>query len=189
MQTLAENPVLQLREAVDPLCARCMLKWDASGLGVLVTDAPRRSKEQPLLAYAQENALPTVLDKGLLHIDLSPSTYRSLLNATFCQPGAWHEEWLCEQAFLSSVLSRSLPNTPEPPATDLLRQSIVACMQSTAALRTQIQALRQADADALRARASLHSIRACAALCAHRLWTAWQIGLPPAASIQADIHT
>lgn len=183
-----ENPAIRLRDAIEPLCAGCMLKWDASRLGVLVTDAPRRGMEQTALSYAQENGLPIMLGKGLLHIDLSHSTYNSLLSTTFCHPGTWNEEWLHEQAFLSSVLSRTLPDAPELPATDLFRQTIIACVQNPAVLRAQIQALHQADADALRTRTALHSLRACASLCAYRLWTEWQIGLPPTASASFNLY-
>lgn len=176
MTPLAENPALRLRARVEALQLPGMLRWDASGSALLVSDAPRRSPgaADALRAIADGSI---ALRRGLAYIDLTPDGYRALACSTFQAQGVLSPEWQNEQRLLSGILSRSPVGTEGAVDVPLLRRAMrVLAQGEEEAIRMFLAGLRQADAAALRTGES-YTCHACAALCAHWLFTARRIGM------------
>lgn len=148
---------------------QAMVRWDMSGRALVVCDAPRRG------GYA--NSASGVIERDLLWVDLPDGDYGALLAATFHQPDIWREGWFSEQALLAGILMRNTATASGLPDKPLLRIAMLACAQGEKPVRAFLAKLRGWDAEALRL-GSTRSIQACAALAAHWLWTAKEIGLP-----------
>lgn len=162
------NPAEALRETVRAALPGAMLKWDASGRALLVSDAPRRAGYDP----AALAGLRVQEAAGLLYIDWQQEAY--------CAPeyekviGPWHADWFAEQALLAGILARRGAGAADE---GLLRGAYLACAQGEKAVRQSIAALRRADATALRCGAGA-GVWAAAAFVAAWLWAQQGIGLP-----------
>lgn len=175
-----DNPAAALRAALAPSHPRGMLRWDASGASLLVSDAPRRADGGAFAALVRSKGLCACIKDNLLYIDLPVSAYEELTRYDFYAPGPWSEGWFAEQALLNGILARPKPAVSPGAAPDqpLLRAAMLACAQGLSPVRRFLHALRAHDARALRGR-NMASCRACAALCAHFLFAAQGVGLPP----------
>lgn len=187
MPQLTENPALALRKAMERLRLPGMLRWDASGAGLLVSDAPRRMDHGEIPALLRGLPYSHLMENDLLFFDLTTQNYTDMLRYTFFQAGQWSQAWHAVQALLGTVLGRELPAaaivTPNIP---LLRSALLACAQEEAHFRPFLQKLRAFDAKALR-EGDTSSVRACATLCARWLWENRGIGLPPYRAVAVDL--
>lgn len=187
MPQLTENPALALRKAVERAGLPGMLRWDVSGAGLLVSDAPRRRGDGEIATLLRGLSYSRLIENDLLFFDFTTQNYTDMLHYTFFQAGQWSRAWCAEQALLSTVLGRELPAaaiaTPNIP---LLRSALLACAQDEAHFRRFLQKLRAFDAEALR-KGNTASVRACAALCARWLWENRGIGLPPYRAVAVDL--
>jgi len=175
MPELMENPALRLKRAVRQALPEGMLRFDASGRGLLVSDAPRRG------VAALPRKAETTVQGGLLYIDLPEDGYRELLARDFFMAGGLQDDWFAEQTLLSSILRNSNTLRKESAANaldkPLLRAAMVACATGEAPVRAFLRALRGLHAAALRT-GQTRCCRAAAVLCAHFLFSEKGVGLP-----------
>lgn len=171
-----ENPALGLRKKAKAVLPRGMLRWDISGRALLVSDAPRHGDASAGMDALRADGYAVAVENDLLWMDLPEDAYAALIGQFFCMPGDWTEDWFAEQALLAGILTKEeraggLADVP------LLRAALVACGRGEVSLRAFVARLRAEDAQGLR-EGNTASCRACAALCAHWLWTQRGIGLP-----------
>lgn len=172
MPELTGNPAEALRARAEAARPRgALLRWDASGRALLVSDAPRRGGT---IALPDDISLE---EDGMLWIDLPADAYAALLGQNFVRNGAWDDEWWAAQSLLTGILRRDPCPVDGPADIPLLRAAMIACARGEGHVRPFLTSLRAADAQALRARRDA-TVRACAALAARWLWTARGIGLP-----------
>lgn len=181
---------LLLRGQVQLLRLPGMLRWDATGRALLISDAPRHIPWETL-----PHCLPGVssatlsIENHLLRIDLPLNAYIQALHAQFYQLGSWQTEWFAEQACLAGLLSRKTPGHIDrsalspPPDISLLRHALLATLQGEAKVRAFLDKLRPLDAQSLRDGGHPLITRACATICANWLWRAKAVGLPPTAQV------
>lgn len=188
MQKGVSNPAPALRAAVEALGMPGMLRWDATGKALLVSDAPRHAGGDVWTGRLRGEGLRVQERDRLLWIDLPVSAYQALMAADFTERGGWHAAWFTEQALLGGILFRIRPcPDAEMQAKDeeLLRGAMLACAKGERHVRSYLGVLRSADAAALRDERT-GSSRASAALCAKWLWATHGIGLPEMKCVESD---
>lgn len=167
--------VLGLRASAREALAGCMVRWNRSGEGLLVTDAPRRGRWAAAEAFAARRGLRGFIRDGLGYLELADAAYARLA-AGEVHIGVWDDAWFEAQALLASILGRTEACAPCDDGLPLLREAVRACAQGERQARAFLQGLRQADAAALREGSRLHT-RGAASVCAQWLWLAG-VGLP-----------
>ncbi|MCL1964858.1 MAG: hypothetical protein FWF69_07335 [Firmicutes bacterium] len=181
MRKLTRNPAIALRETLAPLHPAGLFRWDMSGWGLLVSDAPGRGAAgEAFAANVKRLGLRAREARGLLHVDCPADAYAALLRIDFCERGAWDSDWFELQALLASVLERDDHKGDAGllgPDERLMRKAMLACAQGEKRVRAFAGGLRLADAEALRA-GDTASTRACAALLAHWLRVERGVGIP-----------
>lgn len=178
MQIIGQNPVITLRAQVASLSLAGFLRWDTSGRALLASDAPKHMPEPALRALMNAHSFHYDINLNMLYIDLQDSAYEAITRQTFFVPGPFVEGYYEAQALLSLLLTRApVSRAPCPVDKPLLRSAMLACAQGEAKAYAFLRGLAAHDAVALRQGNTL-SIRACAALCAHFLYTEKGIGLP-----------
>lgn len=176
----ADHPARALRARVASLRLPGMLRWDASGEALLLSDAPRRMPAAAAMRAMAAIPARIAHQDGLLRIDLLPQAYAALLSVDFAMPGPWDAAWFEAQALLAGILARPAHMGHEADV-PLLRAALLASAQDAAQVRAFLRRLRAADAVALRRRQTA-STRASAAYCASWLWQAAHVGLPAIAA-------
>ena len=123
------------------------------------------------------------VDHKLLYIDLPPEEYRRFAMGIFLTPGLWRipGPWvlscLSMQSRLSGILSRDAALCSGPVEVPLLRRAMLSCTRGEAAVTGFVNTLAALDAAGLRNKKTC-TVYACAALCAHYLYTQMGVGLP-----------
>lgn len=162
---MSVNPAAALRAQLAPRHPRGMLRWDASGRALLVSDAPRRADGAAFMKKAEALGLLLAVDNGLLYIDFQPAVYGDLLLLDRLPPRCSFFEL---QSLLYVMLARNAGPTSSTPDIALLRAALLACAQGETAIRAFVPILRKADAEALRQN-NTASTRACAVLIAQAI--------------------
>ena len=109
---------LTLRAQLRSRYPGAMVRWDESGKGLLVSDAPRHGFSAGL-----DQAV--ALQRGLAFFDLPPEGYRlAVLRAGAPHAGAYRSGWLAEQAALAAVLAH--PPQSEEGAGALVPEALAA---------------------------------------------------------------
>jgi len=176
MQIIAQNPAIPLRDQMRAMIPG-FLRWDASGRALLTSDAPRRAPYEIDTEKIQASGAVCFIDNNLLYIDLPPEEYERISCQTFFMPGLWAEPYIAIQSRLSGILSRGGICSGEPADISLLRASMLSCAQGGKNVGQFVGALIRCDAAALRKKQT-RTVHACAAFCAHYLYTQKGIGLP-----------
>ena len=163
---------LTLRAQLRSRYPGAMVRWDESGKGLLVSDAPRHGFSAGL-----DQAV--ALQRGLAFFDLPPEGYRlAVLRAGAPHAGAYRSGWLAEQAALAAVLAH--PPQSEEGAGALVPEALAAIARGESPVRAAAARLRTAWACALRTH-SPHARAACDARARLLAWWLWQehgVGVP-----------
>lgn len=185
---IEQNPAIALRKQIQALSLPGFLRWDTSGQALLLSDAP---KHTPFYTYMESIAASGIfcLTVGnLLFIDLPHKAYEQIASMTFFMPGPWREPYITIQSQLSGILARDvLSQTNEQVNISLLRAAMLACARGEDYFIQFVHTISRYDAVALREK-KMKTIHACAALCAHYLYSQLGIGMPMRVQAPCDME-